>query len=234
MEGEEAGELLQGGGGNLGKQGDRVSLELPQVQQDLLERLLVLQKKTIILNFSGGCIDLRAYKNRADAMLQCWYPGASGGKAIANLLFGAASPSGKLPVTFYNDVQDLPDFADYSMQNRSYRYYAGAVQYPFGYGLTYTRFTLTACTLQGAAIHCTVKNSGSVPCDEVLQLYVSYPETDYRNPICTLVQVQRQALQPGEAKAFAFPLQETDFYSIDADGNTLFLAGTYTVQLSDG
>lgn len=83
---------------------------------------------------------MRQYKNRVDGILQCWYPGASGGEAIAKLLFGESSPSGKLPITFYRNVQDLPDFADYAMQNRTYRYFKGEVQYPFGYGLTYTDF----------------------------------------------------------------------------------------------
>lgn len=153
--------MLQGGGGNLGKQGDRVTLDLPDVQKELLEKLFKLNKKVIILNFSGGCIDLRAYKNKADAILQCWYPGAMGGKAIANILFGKCSPSGKLPVTFYNSISDLPEFTDYSMKNRTYRYYDGDVQYPFGYGLSYTDFSLENYKLSSNKLYCTVKNTGS-------------------------------------------------------------------------
>ncbi|MGN0532420.1 MAG: glycoside hydrolase family 3 C-terminal domain-containing protein [Eubacterium sp.] len=187
FEGEEAGELLKGGGGMLGKQGDRQSLELPDVQQNLLKKLFLLNKKIIVLNFSGGCIDLRDCKDNADAVLQCWYPGGLGGKAIANILFGDASPSAKLPVTFYNSVEDLPDFEDYSMQNRTYRYYSGSVQYPFGYGLTYTDFQLTSCSLKGNELICTVKNTGDTDCYETLQLYMTCPKTDYANPIRSLI-----------------------------------------------
>lgn len=234
MEGEENGELLQGGGGNLGEQGDRANLELPFVQQELLEKLLAMGKKLILLNFSGGCIDFRKVRGRADAILQCWYPGAQGGRAIANLLFGEISPSGKLPVTFYNDVRDLPKFDDYAMKNRTYRYYRGEVQYPFGYGLTYTRFQLTACSLHGQMLRCTVRNTGEVACDEVLQLYVSAPQAEYQTPLRSLIAVKRLPLNPGEEKEVLFALRDDDLYSVNEAGDTVFLSGLYTLQISDG
>lgn len=234
MEGEEAGELLQGGGGMTGAQGDRATLELPTVQRALIEKLAQAGKKLVILNFSGGCVNLRPCRAHADAILQCWYPGAQGGRAIANLLFGLASPSGKLPVTFYNDVRDLPDFADYAMQNRTYRYFRGAVQYPFGYGLTYTAFQLTACEINGRVVRCAVRNMGGFPCGEALQLYVSYPETPYPNPVRALIGVQRFSLDPGEEKEVAFALGEEAFYSVNEAGDTVYLSGTFKLRLMDG
>lgn len=234
MEGEEAGELLQGGGGMLGKQGDRQTLELPDVQKDLLEKLIATGKKIILLNFSGGAVDFRPYKGRVNAILQCWYPGAKAGLAIKNLLFGEVSPSGKLPVTFYNSVEDLPAFEDYSMRNRTYRYFCGEVQYPFGYGLTYTMFRLTACMIEDLTIRCKVQNTGKYPCDEVLQVYLTQPKAPYLNPIRALIAVQRIALQPGEEKEVLFPLSEAGLYSVNEQGDTVYLSGMYTFTVSDG
>lgn len=234
FEGEEAGELLKGGGGMLGKQGDRGSLSLPDVQKDLLEKLLALGKKTVILNFSGGCIDFRDYKDRADAILQCWYPGAMGGKAIANTLFGQAVPCGKLPVTFYNSVDDLPDFENYDMENRTYRYYKGEVQYRFGYGLSYTDFELKNFALHDNKLHCTVKNTGEFDGETVLQLYMTCPPTDYRNPIRSLIGIQRVPLKPNEETEVVFHLQDKDFYSVNEQGDTVYLSGAYPLYLYDG
>ncbi|MGN0516156.1 glycoside hydrolase family 3 C-terminal domain-containing protein [Eubacterium sp.] len=234
FEGEEAGELLKGGGGMLGKQGDRQSLELPDVQQRLLKNLFSLNKKVIVLNFSGGCVDLRYCKEKADAVLQCWYPGAMGGKAIANILFGDTSPSGKLPITFYNSVDDLPDFENYSMKNRTYRYFSGPVQYPFGYGITYTSFNLTSYSLKGNNLICTVKNTGDTDCYETLQLYMTCPEADYENPIRSLIKIERFYLPAGKEKEINIALQDSDFYSVNESGDTVYLCGGYDLYLSDG
>lgn len=235
MEGEEAGELLQqGGGGNLGKQGDRETLDLPIVQQELLERLIETGKRIVILNFSGGCIDFRKYENRVDAIVQCWYPGAKAGTAIANILFGEISPSGKLPITFYNSIDDVPDFSDYSMENRTYRYFKGDVQYPFGYGLTYTNFELTKAEINGKTLRCSVKNTGNFDCDEVLQIYLTQPKTDYENPIRSLIKVRRFALSAGEEKEIIFDLRDSDFYSVNENGDTVYLSGEYALTVCDG
>lgn len=234
MEGEEAGELLQGGGGMLGKQGDRRTLELPNVQKQLLEKLIATGKKIIILNFSGGAMDFRPYKARVDAIMQCWYPGAKAGRAIVNLLFGAVSPSGKLPVTFYNSTDDLPAFEDYAMKNRTYRYFTGEVQYPFGYGLTYTTFRLTDCTIEELTICCKIQNTGMRLCDEVLQVYVKQPETSYANPIRALIAVRRFAIHSGEEKEITVSLSEKDLYSVNEQGDTVYLNGLYTFTVSDG
>ncbi|MGN0457806.1 MAG: glycoside hydrolase family 3 C-terminal domain-containing protein [Eubacterium sp.] len=234
FEGEEAGELLQGGGGMLGKQGDRQSLSLPEVQQELLKILFELNKKIIVINFSGGCVDLRECKKHADAVLQCWYPGALGGRAIANILFGDTSPSAKLPVTFYNSIKDLPDFEDYSMQNRTYRYYNGPVQYPFGYGLTYTDFVLSSYKLCENSLNCTVKNKGTYGCYETLQLYMTCPKTDYPNPVRSLIKIERLYFEAGEEKEISIELKDSDFYSVNESGDTVLLSGKYALYLSDG
>lgn len=215
FEGEEVGELLKGGGGMIGKQGDRITLDLPDVQCELLEKLFKLNKKIIILNFSGGCIDFRPYKEQADAILQCWYPGAMGGKAIANILFGKCSPCGKMPVTFYNCADVLPNFTDYSMENRTYRYYKGDVQYPFGYGLSYTNFTLRSYELKGNKLYCKIKNTGNYEGEDALQLYMTCPLTDYRNPIRTLISIKQVSLKPSEEHEVVFTLNDENFYSVN-------------------
>lgn len=235
LEGEQAGEALaSGAGGNLGKQGDRANLELPKPQQDLLDELIKLDKKIVILNFSGGCINFRKYADKVDAIMQCWYPGAKAGKAIANLIFGEASPSGKLPITFYNSVDDVPDFEDYSMQNRTYRYFKGEVQYPFGYGLTYTDFEMTNVKLDGRKLACTVRNTGKFNCDEVLQVYLTQPQADYENPVKSLIRTERFNLSAGEEKEITFNLDDKDFYSFNENGDTVLLRGKYALTVEDG
>lgn len=236
IEGEEAGGMLAGGGGSIGKQGDRVSLELPKVQQEYLEELIKLNKKIIILNYSGGCIDFRKYKDRVSAIVQCWYPGAKGGKSIADILFGEVSPSGKLPITFYNNVSDLPDFEDYNMTNRTYRYFKGDVQYPFGYGLTYTNFTLKKLEYdeESKIVSISIENTGDFDCDEVLQLYTSYPNTEYELPIKSLIKFKRVEIPAHKTIEAEFLINDKDFYSIDDKGNQVFLNGTFQITLSDG
>lgn len=236
IEGEEAGGMLAGGGGSIGKQGDRISLELPRVQQDYLEDLIKLNKKIVILNFSGGCIDFRKYKNRVNAILQCWYPGAQGGKSIADILFGKVSPSGKLPITFYNSVSDLPDFEDYSMENRTYKYFKGDVQYPFGYGLTYTNFSLNKLEYNDTnkEVNIVIENTGNIDCDEILELYIKYPKTSYQLPIKSLIKFKRVPIKAHENKEIIIQIDESDLYSIDNNGNKVFLNGTFEFSLYDG
>ena len=234
IEGEEAGGMLAGAGGAIGVQGDRQALDLPKVQQNYLDELVKLNKKIIILNFSGGCIDFRRYKDKTNAILQCWYPGAKGGQAIADIIFGKVSPSGKLPITFYNSIEDLPQFENYSMENRTYRYFSGEAQYPFGYGLTYTNFKITRFSFIKNSVAVTVLNDGLFDCDEVLQLYVSYPEANVKLPIKSLVKAKRIHIKAGKSAELILPLCERDLYTVDKDGNTVFLNGTYSFTLSDG
>lgn len=236
VEGEEAGGVFAGNGGNLGKQGDRADIELPVVQQKYLDELIKLNKNIIILNFSGGCINFSKYKRKVNAIIQCWYPGAQGGTAIANILFGKCSPSGKLPITFYKSASDLPDFCDYSMRNRTYRYFKGEVQYPFGYGKTYTKFELTKTNFNKneKRLSCVIKNAGNFDSDEVIQIYVSYPQTNYELPKKSLIRCKRFFVAKGKIKEIVFDLNEQDFYSIDELGNTVFIEGAYQVSITDG
>ena len=234
IEGEEAGGALAGGGGNIGKQGDRETIDLPLNQQKYIEKLIDTGKKIILLNFSGGCINFGKFKSRVNAIVQCWYPGAQGGKAIADILFGKCSPSGKLPITFYNSTDDLPDFCDYSMQNRTYRYFKGNVQYPFGYGRTYTKFSLKDIALIGEKIKATICNIGNEKSDTVLQLYVSYPPTEYPNPQKSLVSFKRIGLKPGERETITFKITSEYLTSANNDGKKIILDGCYKFTLTDG
>lgn len=234
IEGEEAGGALAGGGGNIGKQGDRETIDLPKNQQEYITKLIETGKKIILLNFSGGCINFGKFKNRVNAIVQCWYPGAQGGTAIANILFGKCSPSGKLPVTFYNSVDDLPDFCDYSMQNRTYRYFKGDVQYPFGYGKTYTKFALENAEVRENKIRATVKNVGKFESETVLQLYVTCPKAEFETPIKSLIGFKRISLKPQEEKEFVFEIDENSLMSVNDNGEKVLLKGEYTFTLTDG
>lgn len=213
---------------------NRETIDLPLNQQKYIEKLIDTGKKIILLNFSGGCINFGKFKSRVNAIVQCWYPGAQGGKAIADILFGKCSPSGKLPITFYNSTDDLPDFCDYSMQNRTYRYFKGNVQYPFGYGRTYTKFSLEDITLIGKEIKATICNIGNEKSDTVLQLYVSYPPTEYPNPQKSLVSFKRIGLKPGERETITFKITSEYLTSANNDGKKIILDGCYKFTLTDG
>lgn len=234
IEGEEQGGELEGGGGNLGKQGDRGTIDLPLNQQEYIEALLDTGKKVILLNFSGGCVNFGKYKNRVNAILQCWYPGAQGGKAVANILFGKRSPSGKLPVTFYNSDDDLPDFCDYSMKNRTYKFFKGEAQYPFGYGKTYTKFALESAGITGDKICVSVKNIGEIESETVLQLYVTCPTADFETPIKSLIGFKRISLKPQETISLDFETDKNNLTAVDNDGNKVLLKGTYKFVVTDG
>ena len=131
LEGEE------GDTGNSDASGDKKDLHLPKVQEELIQKVTAVGKPTVIVLMAGSAIDLNYAQEHCNGILLAWYPGARGGKAVADLLFGKVSPSGKLPVTFYKDLEGMPEFTDYSMKNRTYRYMEGEALYPFGYGLTY-------------------------------------------------------------------------------------------------
>ena len=184
-------ETLEGEEGDTGNayfSGDKADLSLPEPQVELMRRVLDCGKPVIVVNFTGSAVDLRLAQDRAAAVLQAWYPGALGGLALMDVMTGRVSPSGKLPVTFYNDIADLPEFTDYSMANRTYRYFEGEVLYPFGYGLTYGQ-----CRVVGpveldfaddaAYARVTVENTGARDTREVVQAYIR-AESQYapRNP----------------------------------------------------
>ncbi len=158
MEGEE-GDFYSGS-----ISGDKIGLELPQVQQEMIQQILALQKPTVLVNVSGSCIDLSFAKESCNAVLQCFYPGAEGGNALADILFGDVSPSARLPVSFYRSVEDLPDFEDYSMENRTYRFFKGECVYDFGYGLSYA--DVEECPIDENIVR--VINHSNIPTDYVV------------------------------------------------------------------
>ncbi len=235
-------ETLEGEEGDTGNQfasGDKIDLNLPLSQRQLLKAVLDCGKPTVVVNMSGSAINLAAAQDKAGAVLQTWYPGARGGEEVAKVLFGELSPSGKLPVTFYKSSADLPDFKDYSMKNRTYRYFMGEVLYPFGYGLTYGDCSVKSMAVEnvdngdvkseftkpdgsefnGVNVKVTVANSGSVATDDVVQLYVK--DTEYQDAIPNpcLCGFKRVHLGAGEEKDITVTVNARAFTSVDEDGN---------------
>ena len=190
--------------------GDRTSLELPDVQRRLLQRLHDAGKRIVLVNFSGSAVGLEPETHSCDAILQAWYPGQEGGAAIADILFGDCSPSGKLPVTFYKNVSDLPDYEDYSMQGRTYRFFKGEPLFAFGYGLSYTSFEYGEAIVKKGRIFVPLRNTGSRDGEETVQLYVRRPgDTD--GPSMSLRGFKRVTLKAGESTKVSLPLTEETF-----------------------
>ena len=192
------------------KGGDRTDIELPQVQRDLLKRLHQAGKKVVFINFSGSAIGLEPETESCDAILQAWYPGQEGGTALADVLFGDVNPSGKLPVTFYRNVNQLPDFEDYNMKGRTYRYFTGSPLFAFGYGLSYTTFQYGKARVEGNSIIIPVKNAGKRNADEVVQLYVRRPD-DAEGPLKSLRHFRRVHIPAGKTVNVCLPLEDETF-----------------------
>ena len=205
LEGEEMDVPLPGFKG-----GDRESIELPEVQRHLLQALHYAGKKVVLVNFSGSAMGLEPETQSCDAILQAWYPGQEGGTAIANVLFGDVAPSGKLPVTFYKNVEQLPDFEDYAMKGRTYRFFEGEPLFPFGFGLSYTTFAYGKAQVKGDQLVLEVSNIGPVDADEVVQLYVRRP-ADTEGPRKTLRAYKRVHVPSGQSVEVSLPLTEETF-----------------------
>ena len=205
LEGEEMDVPLPGFKG-----GDRESIELPEVQRHLLQALHYAGKKVVLVNFSGSAMGLEPETQSCNAILQAWYPGQEGGTAIANVLFGDVAPSGKLPVTFYKNVEQLPDFEDYAMKGRTYRFFEGEPLFPFGFGLSYTTFAYGKAQVKGDQLVLEVSNIGPVDADEVVQLYVRRP-ADTEGPRKTLRAYKRVHVPSGQSVEVSLPLTEETF-----------------------
>lgn len=217
------------------KGGDRTDIELPAVQRNLLKALKKAGKKIIFINYSGSAIGLVPETNTCEAILQAWYPGQAGGTAIADVLFGDYNPAGRLPVTFYKNVNQLPDFEDYSMKGRTYRYMEQQPLFPFGHGLSYTNFgygdaQLSKNTLaDGETITLTVPvtNLGKRDGEEVVQIYLSRPD-DKEGPRYTLRAFKRVHIPAGQTESVTIPLTRESFEWFDEATNTMHpLEGTY-------
>ncbi|WP_281962007.1 glycoside hydrolase family 3 C-terminal domain-containing protein [Bacteroides nordii] len=219
------------------KGGDRTVIELPQVQRDLLQELYKTGKPIILILCSGSAIGLSAEVDLADAIIQAWYPGQAGGTAVADVLFGDYNPAGRLPVTFYKTTEQLPDFEDYNMQGRTYRYFKGEALFPFGYGLSYTSFEIGKAQLSKKRIHANesvnldlwIKNTGERDGEEVIQVYIRKLK-DKEGPLKTLRAFKRVHVKSGEKKQISIHLPNDSFEFFDPEFNVMrVMAGEYEV-----
>jgi beta-glucosidase len=223
------------------KGGDRTSIDLPKPEQDLLESVAGAGKPLVVVLTNGSALGVNWAKAHANAILDAWYPGEEGGAAVAETLSGRNNPAGRLPVTFYKDVSQLPPFESYAMKGRTYRYFEGDPLYPFGYGLSYTSFTYSGLTAPGdviaaggpAAFDVTVTNTGSKAGDEVAQLYLEFPDVPGR-PLRALRGFQRIHLEAGASQKLHFELQPRDLSMVIEAGEPIVAEGKYTVSIGGG
>lgn len=232
-----------GAGGYAGfASGDRTSISLPFVQTELLKELKKTGKPLIIVNMSGSIMSFEWESQHADAILQAWYGGQAAGDAITDVLFGEYNPAGRMPLTTYRSDKDLPPFEDYSMSNRTYRYFQGEPRYPFGYGLSYTSFSYRNLTCESQVqtgnslkVSVWVKNTGKRDGDEVVQLYVSHPQNkNVRIPLCALKGFMRIHLKAGEERKVDFTLRPEDLALTDVLGNWIERSETVKIFVGGG
>ena len=215
------------------KGGDRTSIELPQPQRDVLRMLHEAGKKVVFVNCSGGAVGLLPELETCDAILQWWYDGEQGGRALADVLFGDYNPTGKLPVTFYKSTDDLPDFLDYTMKGRTYRYFTGEPLFPFGHGLSYTTFEIGKPTYTNNKVQVRVKNTGSRDGMETLQVYIRNT-TDKEGPLKTLRAYHQVELKAGQQQTVSIPLPRNSFEGWDAKTNTMrVVPGKYEIMVGN-
>lgn len=234
LEGEEMGVNLPGF-----KKGDRTDIELPAVQRELIDALHRAGKKVILVNCSGSPIGLEPETQKCEAILQAWYPGQQGGKAVAEVLFGDYNPAGKLPVTFYRNVSQLPDFEDYNMTGRTYRYMQDVPLFPFGYGLSYTTFGYGKTVLdkneltagQSLKLTVPVTNTGKRNGEEVVQVYLR-KQGDAEGPIKTLRAFKRVSILAGKTVNVEFDLKDKELEWWDDQSNTVRVCpGNYDIMV---
>ncbi len=235
--------------------GDRTHIDLTGVQQQLLERIVAVGKPVVLVLLNGSALAINWANEHVPAILEAWYPGQEGGTAIADVLFGDYNPSGRLPVTFPKSLEQLPPFEDYSMQGRTYRYMTEEPLYPFGYGLSYTRFEYSDLRLNppqsplrkggselgsppyeggaggGCEISVRVTNSGDRAGDEVVQLYLTDLEASCRVPIRSLVGFQRVSLNPGESQQVSFTIDSEQLKLVNEDGKRVLEPGEFRVEV---
>lgn len=222
----------QGDTGNAFDSGDKRDLLLPEGQRVLIDKVLALGKPTIVVLAAGSSINPLA--DRANALIQAWYPGELGGTALANILFGKVSPSGKLPLTFYDSIEGIPDFSDYSMKDRTYRYTRDNILYPFGYGLTYSKVAVTAFDFDKTTnqARVTVANQGDVDTEDVVEIYVQSKSSD-ATPYPKLCAFKRVALKAGTEEVLTLDIRDSAFTVVTEEGEVVdggseftFYAGT--------
>jgi beta-glucosidase len=229
LESEESSIKLPGFNG-----GDRTTLDLPADQLKLLQAAKATGKPLIVINMSGSAINLDWAKQNASAIIQAWYPGEAGGLAVGRVVAGLANPAGRLPITFYRDVAQLPPIENYAMQGRTYRYFNGKPVYSFGYGLSYTRFAYAPLKVSprgksmadGLIVETSLTNTGVRAGDEVAQLYLNFPNAP-GTPKLALRGFQRVSLKPGETRKIRFELSPRDLSSVSPEGQIRVLTGSY-------
>jgi beta-glucosidase len=223
------------------KRGDRTSLDLPKPEQQLLEALAGTGKPLVVVLTNGSALGINWVQAHANAILEAWYPGEEGGAAVAETLSGRNNPAGRLPVTFYKDVTQLPPFEDYAMKGRTYRYFEGTPLYPFGYGLSYTTFTYSELTVpsgpitagNSAIVEVTVTNTGHSAGDEVAQLYLTFPHVAGA-PLRALRAFQRLHLEAGASQRLRLELQPRDLSMVTEDGVPIVAEGRYDFSVGGG
>ena len=221
--------------------GDRTDLAMPKPEENLVQAVAATGKPLVVVLMNGSALAVNWEKAHANAILEAWYSGEEGGAAIAATLSGRNDPAGRLPVTFYKGVDQLPKFEDYSMAGRTYRYFTGQPLWPFGYGLSYTSFkygnlTLPAAPISaGAPLNASVKvtNTGKLAGDEVVQLYLKFPDVPGA-PIRALRGFQRIHLAPGASQVVRFHLKRRDLSMVDEAGDRIVAQGTYNVSVGGG
>jgi beta-glucosidase len=221
---------------------DRMQIELPEVQRELIKEVAKVNSNIIVLLINGGPVALAGTEEIPSAIVEAWYAGQAGGTAIADVLFGDVNPGGKLPETFYASTNQLPPFADYDLINnpRTYMYFEKPVLYPFGHGLSYTNFEYSDIKLsadkigkdENIEISCTIKNTGKYKGDEVVQLYLHDMEASVKVPIRQLKRFKRITLKPGEKKTvtFSLPASELSFYDIETN-DFIVEPGEFEIQI---
>ena len=223
------------------KGGDRTNIDLPKPEEALLQAVTATGKPVVLVLANGSALAVNWANEHVNAILESWYAGEEGGSAIAETLSGKNNPAGRLPVTFYTGLEQLPPFEDYGMQNRTYRYFHGKPLYPFGYGLSYTTFSYSGLSLPKNAIgagdpltaEVTVTNTGMREGDEVAQLYLSFPNVPGA-PLRALRSFKRVHLKPGESQNITFELKDRDLSMVSEAGEPIVAEGAYTLSIGGG
>jgi len=223
------------------KGGDRTSLDLPRAEEELVEAVVATGKPVVVVLANGSALAVNWASKHANAILESWYPGEEGGAAIAETLSGKNNPAGRLPVTFYTGVDQLPPFEDYAMKGRTYRYFEGQPLYPFGYGLSYTTFSYKGLKLpqntikagDPLTVEVTVTNTGKREGDEVAQLYLSFPKVSGA-PLRAMRGFTRVHLKPGESQKVRFVLKERDLGMVSDAGELMIAEGQYSLFVGGG
>lgn len=230
LEGEEMDVAIEGFRG-----GDRTSLELPKVQQELIKEVHALGKPVVLMLLNGSALAINWEDKNIPAIVEAWYTGQAAGDAIADVLFGDYNPAGRLPVTFYRSADDLPAFEDYNAKGHTYKYFKGKPLYPFGYGLSYSRFEYSNLRVETLAsleykVTVDVTNKGTMDGDEVVQVYVSNP-ADKEGPVRALKAFRRVNISAGQTQTITFDLPRNTFYGFDDSGQRVIKPGEHLITV---